>query len=234
MCAIFSSPVYSRFQYLYEQNLSRGNFAYGFGMRDKNTNMFYFEKQAGIANFNEEMYKKYDYFLGHTQAPTSSIRTFCQETSHPFRYRDIYCSHNGVLTNDKALKESLPKSPIYYYNEVDSSVIPALIHYEYIKLKGIDEEYFEKALVNTLSQLEGTYTLWVVENSSKFYNQSTVHFARSGSTLFMNRDTAEVSSVKLPDITEEVPEGKLFTLSKNQIYETPYGQFKANSPFFIL
>jgi glucosamine 6-phosphate synthetase-like amidotransferase/phosphosugar isomerase protein len=78
-----------------------------------------------------------------------------------------------------------------------------------------------------LSRLEGTYSLWIYNSKS-----NNVYIARAGSTLFMNRKTREFSSIKLPDIEEEVPEGKLFLITHNDIIEVE--TFKANSPFFVL
>ena len=59
-----------------------------------------------------------------------------------------------------------------------------------------------------------------------------IYFARSGSTLFMNRESREVSSVKLPDISEEVPEGILFRINGTKIEQS--GTFTSNSPFLTL
>jgi predicted glutamine amidotransferase len=180
-------------------------------------------KKPGIKDFSEtdeRSVKVFDYFLCHVQAPTSSVREFHYETSHPFRLGNFQICHNGVLTNDKLLKSQTTE----YYNEVDSSVIPALL-VEEEKLSG--SKYEREIISSVLSRLEGTYSLWIYNSKS-----NSVYIARAGSTLFMNRKTREFSSIKLPDIEEEVPEGELFEVADKEIIEV--GTFKANSPFFVL
>jgi glutamine phosphoribosylpyrophosphate amidotransferase len=223
MCAILGTFDYNRYQYLYKENLSRGDFAYGEIYLNKDH--YLLTKKPGIKDFSEvdeRSAKVFDYFLCHVQAPTSSVREFHIETSHPFQLGSFLVSHNGVLTNDKLLKSQTKE----YYNEVDSSVIPALL-IEEVKLCGLKPVNKREIISSVLSRLEGTYSLWIYNSWSH-----NVYIARSGSTLFMNRKTREFSSIKLPDIEEEVPEGKLFEITDKEIVEV--GEFKANSPFFVI
>jgi glucosamine 6-phosphate synthetase-like amidotransferase/phosphosugar isomerase protein len=215
MCAIFSSPNLPRFGYLYSKNKDRGDFAYGVAYYKPEYNDFLIVKGEGSCEHISFNLQEGNYFVGHTQAPTSSIRKFDPETSHPFSCNNITVAHNGVLTNEKTLK-SKTKSP---FNEVDSSVIPALIND-----KAATGIYYKDAICQTLSELEGTYSVWIIAGN-------TLYFGRAGSTLFMNRVTREFSSVKLPGIEEEVPEGTLFKVDRTFI---EVGKFKANSPFFII
>jgi glucosamine 6-phosphate synthetase-like amidotransferase/phosphosugar isomerase protein len=168
----------------------------------------YNKKKKSITDFN--------YFLGHTQAPTSSQRDFKPATSHPFQYKNWVIAHNGVLTNDKTIKTQLPKKS---YNVVDSSVIAPLIDEQY---KKHNDEI--TAIVKALSSLKGTFGLWI-------YNQKTanLYLARSGSTLYCNFLNNEFSS--LPE-DEFVPleEGLLYLLTKEGV--TCVGKFTPNSPFF--
>ena len=72
--------------------------------------------------------REFYYYLGHTQAPTSSVRKFSPATSHPFTCGTWVVAHNGVLTNDVRLKKTLKSGTPY--SDVDSSVIPALFSQE--------------------------------------------------------------------------------------------------------
>ena len=177
-------------------------------------------KNMTINNCNVQMKpSEFYYYMGHTQAPTSSKRIYEESTSHPFCCGSWVVAHNGVLTNDKKLKNKIKN--LDSYNEVDSSVIPALL-----------EQYSEEIenevslICDVLSKLEGTFGLWIYNNQSH-----NVYFARSGSTLYANVLDNTVSS--LPDDGMEVlEEGVLYLTTSEGL--TSVGGFTKNSPFFII
>lgn len=184
-------------------------------------------KTPGVTQLNNKLIieygkkKKYindfNYYLGHTQAPTSSQRKFTPATSHPFKYKDWLIAHNGVLTNDKQLKALIPDKKAF--NVVDSSVIPVLLH---INEKSIKDEV--AGIVRTLSQLKGTFGLWM-------YNQKSgnIYIARSGSTLYADFINNEFSSLPEPEYVA-LEEGLVYLLTQEGI--TSVGKFTSNSPFF--
>lgn len=169
----------------------------------------YGKKRRNITNF--------DYFLGHTQAPTSAQRAFSPNTSHPFQLKEWLIAHNGVLTNHKELKQLIANKKSF--NVVDSSVIPALLDMHF---KKYNDEIL--AIIKTLSMLKGTFGLWI-------YNQKTanIYIARSGSTLYADFLNNEFSSLPDNDFVT-VEEGLLYLLTKEGI--TSVGKFHINSPFF--
>lgn len=169
----------------------------------------YGKKRKSITDFN--------YFLGHTQAPTSSKRSFSAATSHPFQYKNWIIAHNGVLTNDKQLKANIKDKKAF--NVVDSSVIAPLID---VHFKTTGDEV--TAICRTLSLLQGTFGVWI-------YNQKTanIYLARSGSTLFCNFLNNEFSSLE-EDGFVPLEEGLLYLLTKEGV--TCVGKFTPNSPFF--
>jgi glucosamine--fructose-6-phosphate aminotransferase (isomerizing) len=183
-------------------------------------------KTAGIAPLSnllvieyEKKKKKitdFEYYLGHTQAPTSAQRAYSKSTTHPFQCKDWIIAHNGVLTNEKELKKTLDKKK---YNIVDSSIIAPLIEKYY---KEYDDEV--AAISKALSQLKGTFGLWI------FHQQSNnIYLARSGSTLYADFLNNSFSSLK-EDGYVELEEGLLYLLTQEGI--TCVGRFKKNSPFF--
>lgn len=227
MCSIFGSSNFTKFSKFYEKGKERGNYAYGglFLSHDYDATMkvegtIQLSKNMTINN-NEIKMKPSDFYfyLGHTQAPTSSQRFFDEKTSHPFECGMWIVAHNGVLTNDIKIKSTIIEKS--NYNEVDSSVIPAL-------LNQISQEMDNEVQIicTVLSKLEGTFGVWI-------YNKQThnAYIARSGSTLYANLITNDFSS--LPDDSlAPLEEGVLYLSTLEGL--TSVGGFIKNSPFFII
>lgn len=209
---------------LYKSNKKRGTFSYGGLLVDNKLHAIL--KTQGIAplsnsliiNYGKKKKKMNDfqYYLGHTQAPTSAQRAYNKDTTHPFQCGDWLIAHNGVLTNDTELKKLVNKKK---YNVVDSSVIAPLIELHY---KDSKDEI--NAIVKTLSSLKGTFGLWI------FHQQTNnIYLARSGSTLYADFLNNTFSSLKEKEYVE-LEEGLVYLLTKEGI--TCVGRFKKNSPFF--
>lgn len=231
MCAIFGSKEFTTYRKLYNKCKERGEFAYGslyIGNPAKCSNIVV-TKAAGSVElnrnqkFNDEDFEltvdDFSYFLGHTQAPTSSVREFNSATSHPFTCGEWVVAHNGVLTNFHALKK-LINDPTTY-NDVDTSIIPAF-------LNQVSNELTEEiaTISEVLSKLKGTFGLWIFNKKS-----GHVYLARCGSTLYSDFLTNDFSSLQ---------EGKYQPLDEGTIYLmtveglTSVGYFSYNSPFFII
>jgi len=123
------------------------------------------------------------------------------------------------LTNINKIKKKI-NNPLLY-NEVDTSLIPALI-YTFEK-EGYNEV---DAISETLSYIEGTYGLWIFNKST--YN---TYLARCGSTLYGDFLTNDFSSVKTKGM-ETLIEGSLYLLTPEGITEV--GGFDTKSPFLII
>lgn len=226
MCGIFGSNDFKTYVKLYAKNKARGDFAYGSIMADSKIHatiktpgafkltdkLFLKLKNNKKKNFND--FKNY---LGHSQAPTSSARKYSHDTSHPFNYNNWYVAHNGVISNEKELRDLLKKYRTI--NEVDSSLIPPLIDFFLKK-----EKTEVNALCKALSLIKGNFGLWIF-NSRK----NNVYLARSGSTLFAEFLTNNFSSVKFADY-KPLEEGTLYLQTVEGL--TSVGNFKTNSPFF--
>ena len=212
MCGIFGSTDIKTFRELYTKNSERGNFV-------RSVTMLFpggMKNNIKVATKHEQDFDKHIkenpfciYYLGHVQSPTSEVRTFNTDTSHPFTYKNTYLAHNGVLQNFNELKEKYELKG--RTNNVDSSVILPLIYMSGIK--------------NALSEIQGTFGCWMYEP-----NMGRLRIFRSGSTLFTNNES--FSSVQLPG-WESVKEGMIyeFNFSKNKFLEKQ--TFQLNSPFFI-
>ena len=72
------------------------------GLKYFNPRLNLFNKIAKIDYSIED--KKNQYYLGHVQAPTSSQRKWHYDTSHPFETMSWMVFHNGVITNEEAIR----------------------------------------------------------------------------------------------------------------------------------
>ena len=227
MCGIFAASDFNKYMKLYNKNKERGTFAYGalflshsYDAAMKVQGTVELSKNMTINNLDLQM-KPVDfyYYMGHTQAPTSSKRVYDELTSHPFHCGPWIVAHNGVLTNDVKLKSKIHNKD--NFNEVDSSVIPAMLNQA---SEEIDDEV--GIICQVLSKLQGTFGLWIYNNQSH-----NVYIARSGSTLYVNLLDNTVSSLPDDDL-ELLEEGVLYLVTPEGL--TSVGGFTNNSPFFIL
>lgn len=233
MCGIFGSKDFSTYEKLYNHNKKRGTFAGG-SLYIKRSGGMYLKKWQGYQAVNEmtgeyAFQDEYTSYLGHTQAPTSSSRSYNSNTTHPFEHGWWIVAHNGVLENDQEIRnEHLSES----YGEcdemcfdttaipVDSAVIPALIDTLYV---GDDV----LAIKEACQKLKGTFACWMY---SKRTQQTYV--VRSGSTLFGGVDASCFSSISVTGVAdEELEEGAIYCLTPEGL--TIVDHFQQNSPFFI-
>ena len=221
MCGIFGARKFNQFESLYGRNKDRGFFSHGFLFTKKNGSMFIRKGEGKYDPEGERVWghdTEYDIFLGHTQAPTSSTREFTATTSHPFEYGHFIVAHNGVLENHYQLAKeyNFPAEEI----AVDSQIIPRLLEYMYI---GDDV----KAIQETCDKLKGIFSCWIY---SKHTSQTYV--VRSGCTLYTDKDLNTFTSVQSNSARLEIPEGRILCFTSEGL--TDVGEFKSNSPFFIL
>ena len=116
MCGIFGSTDLERFKTLYELNKDRGSFAYGSMLLQEGEKPVVQKAEGNCLQLEESSAQ---YYMGHTQGPTSAKRDFDASTSHPFTHHNWSIAHNGVLSNSKVLAEKYKVD-----NPVDSAVIP--------------------------------------------------------------------------------------------------------------
>lgn len=133
--------------------------------------------------------KNYSSYLGiaHTRWATHGGRT--DFNSHPHLSYDnkICLVHNGIIENFDILKKDLIKKGIEFKSQTDTEVIVNLLAYNYNNLKN-----FTKALQKTLTMLDGTWGLAIVnlDEPDKLYA------VRHGSPLLVSidKDLVMVSS----------------------------------------
>ena len=220
MCGIYGSYNASKFEILDTANQVRGNFASGLYYHDGKN--FDFQRTEGSFNWNDIKLPNGFIYLGHNQAPTSSIRVWNERNSHPFVYKNWVVAHNGVLTNFNELKRTYLQD---HENGVDSSIIPALLsHFEKIGSTANTIERETELIKHVLDLLEGTFGLWIVNTVTL-----NVYIARQGSTLFFDKNS--FSSAKGQDY-DVMKEGSIYKFTKKGFKVV--GSFEPKSPFLEL
>ena len=222
MCGIFGSNSLERFKTLYKLNQSRGDFAYGMlGLSANSDNLLV--KGSGLADV-DDIFKEgdYMYFLGHTQAPTSSVREYADSTTHPFEYKRWSVAHNGVLSN----AEQLQKKYMLRETKVDTDVITSMLDYgEIITGKPNEDDY--RSLKNTFEEIRGTFGCWVYNKDTK-----NTYLVRVGSTLHGNIENGDFTSAQDYERTyKPLEEGMLYQIDGGI---SPLGKFVYDSPYFVL
>lgn len=222
MCGIFGSNNRERYLSLQKLNLQRGDFAHSSLLIDKSG----FEIHKVPLQTSEKVIyrfpkkKKYDLYLGHAQAPTSSQRTFTPNTSHPFIVENWVVAHNGVLTN---FKDLVNKFEMPYNNPVDTSIIPYMLY----SMQTMTTKNSETDIITScLNLLKGTFGLWIFNA-----NTGNSFLAKCGVTLFGDVYENTFSSVHEKGLSN-LEEGTLYQLTCEGI--TNVSVFDCDSPFFTL
>ena len=221
MCGIFGSTDSERFKTLYKLNKDRGSFAYG-GMYIHREEVSEIQRSEGDSLQLEDKPGR-QYYMGHTQGPTSAKRDFDPETSHPFKYYTWHVAHNGVLSNSKVLAEEYGVDP----NPVDSAVIPAMMWYYYFDENRASYDREAQAIKMVCEKLEGTFSCWIHNTWT-----NNVYLIRCGSTLFANNE-GEFSSANPGDM-DPLKDGTIYRVDYENKYIHDIDSFDTQSPFFIL
>ena len=218
MCGIYGSTDRDRYLTLQKLNTSRGDFCESNLLLNNEGFEIHKIPKRAKKEYKFPKRKKFNLYLGHSQAPTSAKRLFDPETSHPFAVENWIVAHNGVLTNYKELINEFQRP---YDNPVDSSVIPYILY----KLSEYSDDEVE-IIVNSLEFLKGTFGLWI-------YNVRTnnTFIARCGVTLFADIYENDFSSVK-HKFFDPIEEGTLYQLTHEGT--TVVGTFDCDSPFFTV
>jgi len=233
MCSIIGSFDRNMYDVLFNANKERGTFAYSHCLfNNKNTAPFHIKKFSKLPDINKIADVASNvYHFGHFQAPTSSVRVWKEETSHPFEDNDWIVAHNGVISNFEELKqEYAPAQDI----KVDSSLIPIMLHFHTFKHEKSDKEgnamMIEKAIKVVLEKIKGTFAVWIINRA-----QNRAFIARQGSTLFANTKTGSFSSVECKSAGwMQIPEGCIYEVMFKTRCLTLLGKFNNNSPFLFI
>ncbi|MFA5929218.1 MAG: class II glutamine amidotransferase, partial [Candidatus Margulisiibacteriota bacterium] len=111
--------------------------------------------------------------IGHTRWATHGEVTELNSHPHYDTAKNISLVHNGIIENFTELKEQLLLEGSMFHSETDTEVIPHLI------AKFSKEQSFEKAVLETMRTLEGSYAFAVISTD----HPDQLLAARKGSPL---------------------------------------------------
>jgi glucosamine--fructose-6-phosphate aminotransferase (isomerizing) len=122
--------------------------------------------------------------IAHTRWATHGPPS--DENSHPHicDTSDMFVVvHNGIITNNKALRETLTNNGYRFQSQTDTEVIPKLCADVYTAMRH-KSPTFKTVVENVVSQLEGTFALLI---TSKVF-PSEIIVCRRGSPLLVGND----------------------------------------------
>ncbi len=114
--------------------------------------------------------------IAHTRWATHGPVSQANTHPHPSCKQDFACVHNGIISNYRALKESLQKEGHTFLSETDTEVIVHLMEKSYAEIGDV-----EKAFVSMLEQLEGTYAVALIS----VYEKDRIYCAKCESPLIL-------------------------------------------------
>ncbi len=149
--------------------------------------------------------------IGHTRWATHGAPS--EKNAHPHSFGKFTIVHNGIIENNKVLKEECLLRGEIFLSETDSEVIAHMIAF-------YDEGDFLLAVQKAVSRLEGSYAIAVL--SSEYPDQ--IVCARVGSPLVVGRnENGSLLASDLVAISSEVDkayllkDGDFAVLGKNGI-----------------
>jgi glucosamine--fructose-6-phosphate aminotransferase (isomerizing) len=176
--------------------LNRGYDSCGCAILDKNNN-FIIRKYASKENktaYDLLEEKKSDFtnselMILHSRWAVSGAKT--DENAHPhIDCRGLFSIvHNGIIENYEIIKSMLINNGYTFVSETDTEVVANLISFYYA-----EENNVESAIRKTLSKLEGTYALCIIDKK----DENTLYCVRNGSPLLvaLNEKFAMIGSEK--------------------------------------
>ncbi len=112
-------------------------------------------KIKNLESLINEKLKKAKIAIGHTRWATHGKPS--DENAHPHCSGGIALVHNGIIENYAELKKELEKEGYKFISETDTEVIAHLIK------KYRDKMPLEKAVINAVSRLKGSYALVIID-----------------------------------------------------------------------
>ena len=153
-----------------------------------NNNEFILKKFASnnisaLDKLEKLKYEDYNLGIGHTRWATHGPKTDINSHPHNDINNEFSLVHNGIIENYLEVKKLLKKNNYTFKSETDTEVIVNLISYNYTLSKDI-----EKAILDSASQLSGTYALCII---SKF-SPNKIYCIRHGSPLLIGSNENEI------------------------------------------
>lgn len=148
-----------------------------------NDGNFFFRKYASNEISALEKLKKHNsdnlIGIGHTRWATHGPKTDVNSHPHFDNEKKICLVHNGIIENYLKIKYKLINEGYNFISQTDTEIIVNLISYNLKKIKN-----FEKAIIESIKELEGTYALCILYNSEP----NKLYCIRHGSPILVSYD----------------------------------------------
>lgn len=225
MCGIFgivskSTVQPKRFRALAEENLARGNLAFGCLTADYANGSWQTTVKRFVEPFRSEMAQLggVSTALGHIRAPTAGQTDDIAEI-HPFHVDNLYLAHNGLLLNDTEFPEWRLNAAV----SVDSQVILGGIYAN-------REQGIAAAIKTTVASLEGQQACWLWDGQ-----QAAIYLWRVMSPIYVlsDNDRFIFSSVKVRPEMALLSEGVIYCLPDGCLNLEEVGNFPYHSPYLV-
>jgi glucosamine 6-phosphate synthetase-like amidotransferase/phosphosugar isomerase protein len=227
MCSVFGAFDKNMYDVLMSANAERGTFAYSHCIYSKSNTPFHIKKFDKLLNPDDVKDVSCNvFYFGHCQAPTSSVRKWDANTSHPFECNNWVVAHNGVINNFEQLVQT---HCAHEKLKVDSNVIPILL--DLFEKDAADTKLDNETVIKRVLQLlQGTYAVWIINKQTH-----RAFVARQGSTLFANTHTGSFSSIECKSKGWlSVPEGYIYEIDFKKKKMLPLCKVETNSPFLFI
>ena len=131
-----------------------------------------------------------NWLVGHNRLATQGSEND-NENNHPFSNDTCTIVHNGIISNDSALKAQYGFD---YQAETDSAIVPALVdHYIRSGSKEID------AIVSSAEELQGSYSLFIYVHQS----QNLYYLKNSSTSFYMMKTIDDADNVSIYGSTSQ-------------------------------
>jgi hypothetical protein len=174
-----------------------------------------------------------NWLVGHNRLTTQG-KEDDNENNHPFETDNFKIVHNGIITNDKELKEEYK---LKYTVETDSAIFPYLLEYKLKNNK--DNKTFIELVRDTIELITGSYSIFLLDKRNDnlyYFKSSSTNFTFNlyedgiskiivGSTSESNLEEIYKKNWSIFDIEEsrllssvEADDGFVYKIDDNGIY----------------
>ncbi len=204
-------------------------------------NSFIEYKDSGdfvLENLDLRLLKESNFVIGHNRYATGNAEAKKNRNNHPFIFNDFVLVHNGVIDNNKELRN---KYNMRHKIKTDSFTVLYMISKEFEKDNSriSREKKIIKAIKKTTKQLDGSYSIFLYdrrEDQVYYFKNAMTSFTFAllnhnilvGTTDYQNLNYIYLNKEFKQDIQEiKIEDDHIYKIHKNKLKQI--GKFKDGS-----